>query len=53
MRALVLCAMTAGTLAFALAARAIDAKTALDKLGFPSDTQQQVLDGQRLSSNRA
>jgi hypothetical protein len=46
MRALVLCAMTAGTLAFALAARAIDAKTALDKLGFPSDTQQQVLDGQ-------
>jgi hypothetical protein len=45
MRRLIACALTAITLALPVGARAIDAKTALDKLGFPSDTEQQVLAG--------
>jgi hypothetical protein len=45
MRRLILCALTGVTLALPVRARAIDAKTALDKLGFPSDTEEQVLAG--------
>jgi hypothetical protein len=45
MRRLILCALTGVTLALPVRARAVDAKTALDKLGFPSDTEEQVLAG--------
>jgi hypothetical protein len=46
MKRFVRCAVTVvAMLAVAAGAWAVDAKTALDKLGFPADTQQQVLAG--------
>ncbi|HVP43215.1 MAG TPA: hypothetical protein VMS96_07265 [Terriglobales bacterium] len=47
MRRFVPCAVTVvAMLVLAAGARAIDTKTALDKLGFPADTQSQVLAGE-------